>query len=30
LMASYAQTEHGRHQHRPHPKLVAARARHAD
>lgn len=30
LMASYAQAEHGRHQHRPHPKLVAVRARHAD
>ena len=30
LMASYVQAEHGRHQHRPHPKLVAVRARHAD
>jgi hypothetical protein len=30
LMASYAQAEHRRHQHRLHPKLVAARARHAD
>ena len=30
LMASYAQAEHRRHQHQPHPKLVAARARQAD
>jgi uncharacterized protein (DUF433 family) len=30
LLASYAQAEHERHQHQPHPKLVAARARHAD
>src|SRR5436305_14208561 len=30
LMASYAQAEHQRHQHQPHPKLVAARTRHAD
>ena len=27
LMASYAQAEHQRHQHRLHPKLVAARLR---
>jgi uncharacterized protein (DUF433 family) len=30
LMASYTQTEHQRHQQPPHPKLMAARARHAD
>jgi uncharacterized protein (DUF433 family) len=30
LMASYAETEHRRHQHRPHPKLLAAHGRQAD
>ena len=29
LMASYTQAEHSRHDHTPHPKLVAARARQA-
>ena len=29
LVASYAQAEHQRHHHTPHPKLVAARARQA-
>jgi uncharacterized protein (DUF433 family) len=29
LIASYTQAEHSRHQHTPHPKLVAARARQA-
>jgi uncharacterized protein (DUF433 family) len=29
LAASYAQAEHQRHHHTPHPKLVAARARQA-
>lgn len=29
LLASYTQAEHARHQHTPHPKLVAARARQA-
>jgi uncharacterized protein (DUF433 family) len=30
LMASYTATEHLRHQHTPHPKLVAARAPQVD
>jgi uncharacterized protein (DUF433 family) len=29
LIASYTQAEHSRHQHTPHPKLLAARARQA-
>ena len=29
LVASYVQAEHQRHQHTPHPKLIAARARQA-
>jgi uncharacterized protein (DUF433 family) len=30
LLESYTQAEHARHQHTPHPKLVAARARQTD